>query len=348
MADEVQCAECSRPVGDRLTLCTHCGDRLRAELLSVPGVLADLTTMRSGQARFTSQRVGSRGAEVALPVQSIARDRHESQPQDPVGAELRGDRGYTRLETAVTGWARVLGEHLGEDIPIGARGLQQLAVNGRTQPADHTAVPVRDAQGKFVRVARRHPDALTSPATPIEQAAVWMACYPHQLRAHEAAGEMLAEITDALTELRRIVDRPAELRYLGPCPGQLHDGVPCEFGLRAEPGETWVRCGRCNTQHSVPDLQAKARGIAEDQLYTLFEMRSVLAAVGTVVSKQTLHWWANGRKENRLEPRGWQHADGGRVRITDHQISERDRQVYRLGDALALAARDEKQGGSAA
>lgn len=332
MPDEIQCAECSRPVGDRLTLCTHCGDRLRAELLSVPGVLADLATMRTGQARFTSHRVGSRSSDTRLPIQ-VAK------------GELRGDRGYTRLETAVTGWARVLGETLGVDVPIGERALQQLAVNGRAQPADHTAVPVRTPDGKFARVAVRHPDALTSPATALEQAAVWMACHPHQLRAHEAAGEMLRDITGALGDLRRIVDRPAELRYLGPCPGELRAGVPCEFGLRAEPGETWVRCGRCNHQHSVADLQAKARVIAEDRLYTLSEMGNVLAAVGARVGRATLYRWAADR---RIEPRGWLHEDVRGQRITDHQVAEGDRQVYRLGDALKRATRDEKRGGSAA
>lgn len=336
MADEIQCAECDRPVGDRLTLCTFCGNRLRAELLSVPGVLADLATMRAGQARFSSGRVGSRSTDAALPIQTA-------------GAELRGDRAYTRLETAVGGWARVLSEHLRVEIPIGARGLMQLALNGRVLPIDRAATIHRTPDGKYARLIRRHPDALTSPATPLEQAAVWMACHPHQLRAHEAAHEMITEIVGALTALRRVVDRPAEMNYLGPCRTVLDGGQDCGFVLRAERGKTDVQCGRCKEIFYVADLQAKAREIAEDRLYTRREMHGVLAAIGTRVPPRTLTWWVSNRGETRLEPRGWKHEDAhGVVRITDHQISEDDQQVYRLGDALALAARRQDEGGSAA
>ncbi|WP_405490427.1 hypothetical protein [Nocardia sp. NBC_00511] len=344
MADEIQCAECSRPVGDHLTLCIHCGDRLRDELLSVPGVLADLATMRAGQAKFSGERVGGRSAESRLPVQSVAR-----KLKDPVGAELTGDRGYRRVEAAVYGWARVLSEHLRTEVPVGARGLAQLAINNRYNPADRGTNTIhRSPDGKYARLIRHAPDALAAPATAVEQAAVWMACHPHELRAHEAARDMLTEIAGALEELRKVVDRPLELNYLGPCPTWLDSGYECGFVLRAERGQTSVRCGRCREQFDVSELQAKARLIAEDKLYTLAEMRGVLAAVGVPVSKQTLHWWANGRKTDRLEPRGWQHVDDRGTRITDHQISDRDKQVYRLGDALKLAQGDEKQGGSAA
>lgn len=343
MAEEILCAECGRPVGDRLALCTYCGARLVAELLSVPGVLADLTTTRTGQGRLSSQRAGGRSAEMPLPIQSAARGL-----KDPVGAELRGDRAYDRLVVTLAGWARVLAEHLAVEIPIGARGLQQLAINGRRQPADLETIPSRSPNGKFVRTIRRHPDALTSPATPIEQAAVWMACHPHELRAHEAAHEMLTEITGALEQVRRIVDRPVELNYLGPCSTELPGGMDCGFVLRAERGETYVRCGRCKTQFAVADLQARAREIAEDRLYTLGEMGNILSAVGSPVPPRTLRWWTTHRKHDRLEPRGWQHVDAYGVRITDHQIADTDKPVYRLGDALKLAERDKNEGGSAA
>ncbi|MGW2666243.1 hypothetical protein ACWCW7_35270 [Nocardia tengchongensis] len=342
MPDEIQCAECSRPVGDRLTLCTHCGDRLRAELLSVPGVLADLTTMRAGQARMSSGRVGSRSSDKPMPVQSVARLRKEGKPEDPVGAELRGDRGYTRLETAVFGWAKVLAEHLGVEIPIGARALMQMAISGRYPAADHTADVARTPDGKYARTIRRHPDALASPATLVEQAAVWMGCHPHELRTHEAARDMLTDITGALKDLRRVIDRPAEMRYLGPC-------SECGAELRAERGETWVRCRvpSCKTQHEISRLESDALAIAWERLYTLSELGSVLSGVGAPVPRRTLYSWAAPGKDGpKLHPRGWRHEDQYGVRITDHQIDPRDKQVYRLGDVVGMA--NKNAGGSAA
>ncbi|GAA5079508.1 hypothetical protein GCM10023319_19250 [Nocardia iowensis] len=60
---------------------------------------------------------------------------------------------------------------------------------------------------------------------------MWLARHPHQLREHEAAHELLVDVSRALAEIRRIVDRPIELRCLGPCPAVLDDGSECRWEL---------------------------------------------------------------------------------------------------------------------
>ncbi|MFE2998687.1 hypothetical protein ACFXG4_27255 [Nocardia sp. NPDC059246] len=333
---DILCTECDRPVGDGLTLCTVCGERLVAELLGVPGLLADLQTARAGQARIATGREGGRSAEAPLPIKDTTNEERGR------GLHLLGDQPALALQTALHGWARVLAEHLAVEIPIDSRALVVLATNARifrrgTIDAPFIVHNDKVRHGKRVREARighRSAAHLTTPTQEVERLAMWLACHPHELRGLEAAREMLTDITGACAALRRAIDRPADLLPLGPCSAELADGSSCGYELRADREATWVRCRRCRSQHEVRELQRKAADGIEDQLYTLPQLRRILPALGTPVGKTTLYRWA---QERRIEPRGWQHGN----RITDHQISDDDRQVYRLGDVRALARRDE-------
>ncbi|MEU2043693.1 hypothetical protein [Nocardia niwae] len=95
----------------------------------------------------------------------------------------------------------------------------------------------------------------------------------------------------------------------------------------------------------VAELKAEALEGANDRLYKVADLLRVLTEFGLPIPRSTLCRWARDR---RIEPRGWEHRDGYGTRITDHRISESDVQVYRLGDARALAAKDARGGGSEA
>lgn len=327
---EILCAACDRPVPDGLLLCQSCGQTLTEDLASIPGLVCDLAIMRAGLGRLTSDRTVGRSGTPPLPVQSIARERAEDEPDDAVGMELRGDRAFVRLENTITTWARTMAETLGVEIPIGARGLTRLVLNGRGQnPHDRSWLPLITA-------------------STLEQAAIWMACHPHELRAHEAAGDMAREISRDLAALRRVIDLPPEMRPLGPCPAQLEDGSECGTALYAEKGATYVKCParNCRTQHDVYERERAAAMAAEDQLYTVPELLSILTAIRTPVPRPTLYRWAAKRT---IAPRGFQHVDErGQATITDYRRDKRDRPVYRLGDVRALALKNDNAGGSAA
>lgn len=303
---DVLCAECERPVPDSLTLCRTCGDAVVTDLLAVPGLLVEMTVMRARLTRFAGGRNGGRSAETPLPVNASRR-----------GTAMLGDGALTRLDTAVIGWTRVIAEDLAVSPCIGGPVL---------------IAAVQDSRGGD----RRHDPAAIPLAmpTPLEQAAIWLARHPHQIRAHEAACEMKREIAAALDELRRLVDKPAELRYLGPCPSRVADEARCGHGLRAQRGASWVRCGRCRVQHEIAAIEQRAREAAEDLLCTLAEVLRLTAEMGAPVAKTTLYRWA---RERRIAPRGWSHGDEYGVRITDYWIHRDDPAVYRLGDVLRLA-----------
>ncbi|MFE3060674.1 hypothetical protein [Nocardia sp. NPDC059239] len=349
----IECPACMRPCPDGWALCVPCAERLVVELLAVPGLVAEWTTTRAGLARVSAGRYGGRSAETALPVQSIARDLPEWAEQDEVGATLRGDRARHRLDNAVGTWARLVAEELRVEIPIGARGLVQLAANSRAGRLD--APPVVEVvhwlEGVVVyglkgapvgpprrraRIVRRGADMLAEPATPIEQAAVWLACHAHALRTHPAAGDALAEITGATEGMRRVVDR-AERRYRGVCPA-------CSAELHAGPGESYVRCRGCWAQYDVAEIEATARDSAAERLYTAGELLRVLPELGAPVAKTTLYRWI---RADKLTERGWMDRAG---RITTTKRNRTDTTVYRCGDALDLAkgGAEEDEGGSAA
>lgn len=313
----VQCAHCSRAVPDRLPLCHACGDSVVAELLAIPGLIVDLTITRARLDRLSVGRDGGRSAEAPLAVRAT----------NGRGTEIVGDRAYTRLETAVTGWARVLAETMHAVIPIGVNSLVVMVYSAREK----------------VRTPRASVPFIL--ATPLEQAAVWMASHPHEIRAHEGAGELATDIIGSAEGIRRVVDLPLELVYLGACAGLLADRSVCGSELRAEPDATWVRCRRCRTQYEVARLRDAARAAAEDGCYTVADLVRLLPTLGVGVGRATVYRWARDR---RMQPRGWQHTNSYGVRITDHRIAEDDVQMYRLGDALKLAARDVREGGSAA
>ncbi|MEU0871634.1 hypothetical protein [Nocardia brasiliensis] len=306
---EILCAHCERPVKDGLRLCVNCGDTLVYALLVVPELLLEITITRTGLDRMQGAHTAGRSAETALPVRATSH-----------GATMVGDQALATLDHAITTWARALAEDLGVSPHLGGAWLTHLAAQHRGgAPRDGATLPLLGL-------------------TELEQAAVWLAQHREPLRAYEAAPELLDDVTTAVERLRAAIDRPPELRYLGPCPH-------CSAALRAERGESWVRC-RCGTQHEISRIEADARAAAEDKLYTVADLLRVLATLGTPMPKRTLYRWA---AEHKLTPRGWQHVDrDGLVRITDHRIDDDDKKVYRLGDVAALARREPNEGGSAA
>ncbi|MBF5002317.1 hypothetical protein IRT45_34940 [Nocardia sp. BSTN01] len=360
---DVRCARCKATVPDNMTLCQRCGTDIVADLLTVPALLAELTVTRAGQAQFNGERTGGRSAETPLPIRPTKGRTMLGGlfAADPI---IQGDTALTRLSTAVGEWARLLAKHHRVAIPIGAPGLVQLVANGRTraylpetsaawQPAGrgtardhtHTTGTVMRVDGvvpykprKRIHVSRRNADALTSPATAVEQAAIWLACHPLELRRFDTAGDLASDIHQALKQIRATIDRPREPRQIGPCP-------ECGVELLAHPDDdgrlpAFVRCRGCDTQQEVDTVMQRALDAVRDRLFTVLEIVRITAQFGSPVAKRTLHRWAH---DNLIEYRGYLHTDKKYgTRITDHPIHPRDPRVYRLGDVLDIARRDQK------
>ncbi|MGW6699624.1 hypothetical protein [Nocardia sp. NPDC055049] len=339
------CGICTRLVGDGLRLCETCGGTLVEALLAVPGLLADLETARSGQARIGKGRTGGRSAEVPLPIADTASEDRGR------GVRLLGERDAAALATALHGWARVLADHLGVEVPIESRALAVLAANARhTGGSVESPVVVHEyrlrdgVRVRESRVSLRTAAHLITPVQVDERLAVWLASHPHELRQLEAAEQVHADIVTAAENVRRAIDRPADHRYLGRCPVVLDHGGKCEANLWAPVDAAWVRCPRCAQQHEVAHLEDRATEAAREMLCTMPELLHACAAVGSPIARRTGYRWA---AEGRLTRRAWLIRDRQGVRITDRH-EDRAVPVYRVGDALELAQRETSERGSTA
>jgi len=339
------CGICTRLVGDRLAICDICTAALVKALLAIPGLLADLDTARSGQARIVADRAGGKSTAVPLPIADTTNE------ERGYGVRLLGEREVRAASTALHGWARILADHLGVRIPIDAPSLAVLAVNARHAggATDGAAIVIehRLRKGEHIRVshiARRADVHLIPSVRDDERLAVWLASHPRELRQLDAAEAAHQDIVGAVTRLQRMVDRPADRRYLGRCPVVLEDFSKCGANLWAEPDAAWVRCANCRVQLEVCDLEDQATAAAREMLCTMPELLHACAAIGSPIARRTGFRWA---AEGRIERRAWLIRRGATVRITDRH-EDGAVPVYRVGDALDLARRQPIEEGSTA
>ncbi|WP_344572445.1 hypothetical protein [Winogradskya humida] len=131
------------------------------------------------------------------------------------------------------------------------------------------------------------------------------------------------EYHDALLPLARvasrIVDRPAERVYLGPCGAELVDGGTCMEDVTAPRDAAYGRCRGCGTEHDYSVARAWMLDALQDVLVTTDELRDIFARGGLTVGRSSLYRWiASGQLV----------AKGTRA----------DRPTYRVGDALDVQA----------
>lgn len=110
------------------------------------------------------------------------------------------------------------------------------------------------------------------------------------IRRHPAVVELVDEITDAIGQARRAVDRPADRVYLGQCmvPTPDEDGreVTCLAELYARPNASEVTCKVCGAEHEVGEHRAWLLQRAADMIVTVREASLYLGEVGGIKVSQ--------------------------------------------------------------
>jgi len=135
------------------------------------------------------------------------------------------------------------------------------------------------------------------------------------LRHRDYAADAWSEIGDGAEKLRRAIDSPPSLTYIGPCAAVTEAGQ-CDAELRAVVGARSVTCPSCRTKHDV----AERRTANVDAVRAITVPRLTIAAIldrwGYPVPVGTVDTWISRGKLHRHE--------GDR---------------YRVGQALDLAVR---------
>lgn len=111
------------------------------------------------------------------------------------------------------------------------------------------------------------------------------------IRRHPAVVELVDEITDAIAQARRAVDRPADRQYLGQCLMETPDDegrqVTCLAELYARVNANDVTCKVCGAEHPVGERRAWLLARAADMIVTVKEASSYLGEVGGIKVSQS-------------------------------------------------------------
>lgn len=137
--------------------------------------------------------------------------------------------------------------------------------------------------------------------------AAWLAGHTHLVATHPDAETFLDEIDYALRDSHRVIDRPPELRYCGPCGADTEDddGHPleCEGELYAWPTADTVTCRDCGAEHDVGVRHAWLLDQVQDQLVTAAEAsRALPGLLGRTVTASTVRGLAHRGTLTRHPP----------------------------------------------
>lgn len=150
----------------------------------------------------------------------------------------------------------------------------------------------------------------------------WLAYYVTWMRSWDRGPEAVERIGAAVRHAFRVVDRPADRLYAGPCTAVLQpEGggrVECGADLYALPRETVVRCELCGATYVLEDRRQWLLGKAEDMLLPAGELARAIDGLGVDVTPELIRKWAE------------------RGRLTAHGTTRSGRPVYRVGDVRDL------------
>lgn len=140
----------------------------------------------------------------------------------------------------------------------------------------------------------------------------WLLWRVDGLMLHEAASEAVDEITSAVAHCHRLVDRPPERRYIGPCAG-------CARDLYAKPGATEGQCRWCEHEWTWLEREDWMKARMVGKLVTAREGSTLLGRLGMSTAQGTIDKWHE------------------RARITEAGHNAQGHRLYRWDELKALA-----------
>lgn len=244
------CELCSRPLSDTGYVCDKpCTTKVREALELIVDLAGEVENAVLKLVRYGGSGQGS--GERPLPFD-----------------DKRAERAAAVGNTVAT-WARHVAESRGATIPRPTPMVGPLCRHG-ISCKHHTCERIR---------TRRMESGVAT-------AAAWLADRLKWLRHQHEAPLMFTDLRDAARELQRIVDRPRDLWYAGPCWGELDelddDDLPkrCLNELYAVPGTRTVRCRECKAEYDAEGRREWLLREANDALVHAELMARALTALG--------------------------------------------------------------------
>jgi hypothetical protein len=146
----------------------------------------------------------------------------------------------------------------------------------------------------------------------------WMLHHVEWLRHHQAGHDAVEELTGDMRTAQRVIDRPPDRWYAGPCTALMADGLPCGADMYAQADKGNVGCPDCGAVYDVAKRRAWLLAEAEDTLATTTEVcRALTTLAGVELTAASI--------------RGYVH----RGQLMAHGIRD-GKQTFRLGDVVVL------------
>lgn len=157
------------------------------------------------------------------------------------------------------------------------------------------------------------------------------------IRSWEQGPELVERLTSAIRHASRAVDRPADLRYAGPCGATLvdDDGLAqvCEEEVYAVAGRPNAECRGCGAEYPLSERRSWLLSKVEDMLLPASEVAAAVRGLGVEVTAAMIRGWAHRGEITSHGSRRWVDVDG-RVR---------ERPLYRVGSILQQVADVERR-----
>jgi len=289
---------CGRPA-DNAAICAGCAKALEIALGNISAYWADLDTVKGRQTRYEGTG-GGRGGEEPMPMDARfgglhwvegnnrLTGAHEIRLEVPIGSVL-----VDATKNTIGTWARVV-------------------MDAKPMLAGPTHVACLHVSCSIGRRSRW-------PADTVASCCLYLLGHADWIRTQHWAPEILDELDDLEAQLRRMVDRPADKWFAGPCD-------VCKRDLYAKVGARTVECADCDRVYDIAVRRAALLAEAEDYLANATELARAVSWLGS---------------EPLTAARVWKWAERGRITAKQH-VEIRGKQVpqYRIGDALDLLAID--------
>lgn len=162
--------------------------------------------------------------------------------------------------------------------------------------------------------------------TDTAEVARWIARNLSTLRMHAEAGTAHEEITDAIHQARRSIDKPQDQVTYGPCKNELDSGVLCEEFLYSAPGRHTVTCRGCGAIHNTEARKEWMMGHVTQLVGTAAEAAGYLRLAGVEVSASTVRNLA------------------ARKRFLPVDLNDQKRPCYRVSEVLLAVSNKYKRG----
>ena len=288
------CPICGKPIHDNAYICGTCGQTLTKALHHIADLHAELDVTLTRQARIGS----TNGAPPPPPEVDP-----DPQPKNvilwgvavqPLPFHLGASTVRRAVVNVVTTWARIILEERGMDLPP----IPEPPIGPVCNPTE--------CKHQSCTVIRWHiQDSETVHAAKFIGEYVWW------LRHRPEAPEAFKDLTLADRDLERVIDRPAPMKYAGPC-------NICRKDLYVREGAAMVECRPCGMTYDMDQRREYLLKCAEDRLERAAQIARAVTDLGSPISADRIRKWAE------------------RGRLLPHATDPRGRPLYRVGDVTEL------------